>query len=70
MTRSEAARTLGVGLSSPPHRIQMAHRRLMKIVHPDKGEGHGSLYLSMKVNEAKDVLTKKKKPRPWVRYGQ
>mmetsp|Transcript_10449 Transcript_10449/g.26834 ORF Transcript_10449/g.26834 Transcript_10449/m.26834 type:complete len:146 (-) Transcript_10449:150-587(-) len=58
MTRPEAARTLGVGLSSPPDRIQKAHRRLMKILHPD---GNGSAYLSMKVNEAKDILLKKRK---------
>eukprot|EP00038_Savillea_parva_P003080 m.120753 g.120753 ORF g.120753 m.120753 type:complete len:144 (+) comp11065_c1_seq3:185-616(+) len=58
MTRSEAARTLGVGLSSPPERVQAAHRRLMKILHPD---GNGSAYLSTKVNEAKDILLKKRK---------
>lgn len=58
MTRSEAARTLGVGLSSPPDRVKDAHRRLMKILHPDN---NGSSYLSTKVNEAKDMLLKKKK---------
>lgn len=58
MSRSEAARTLGIGLSSPPERVQAAHRRLMKILHPDS---NGSEYLSTKVNEAKDILLKKKK---------
>ena len=43
MDRVEAARTLGVGASAPPARIQAAHRRLMKILHPD---GNGSACVS------------------------
>lgn len=44
MDKYEASRTLGVGTSSPPERIQAAHRRLMKILHPD---GNGSACVAL-----------------------
>eukprot|EP00041_Stephanoeca_diplocostata_P038187 m.1485077 g.1485077 ORF g.1485077 m.1485077 type:complete len:91 (-) comp25180_c0_seq4:6430-6702(-) len=59
MNKQEAARILGVGLSSPVSRIKDAHRRLMLSgIHPDKG---GSAYMTTKINEAKDLLVKSKK---------
>jgi hypothetical protein len=59
MTRIEAGRILGVSPSSDLKRIQLAHRKLMLSgIHPDKG---GSAYLTTKINEAKDLLTKSNK---------
>jgi DnaJ homolog subfamily C member 19 len=57
MTKREAALILGVRESASAERIKDAHRRLLPINHPDKG---GSAYLSMKINEAKDLLLKGK----------
>lgn len=54
MTKSEAARILGVRESSAQDVILKAHRKLMIANHPDRG---GSTFLAGKVNEAKDVLT-------------
>jgi len=63
MTRREAALILGVRESSSPRRVKDAHRKLLILNHPDTG---GSTFLSLKVNEAKELLlkgksTKKKK---------
>ncbi|KAL0489792.1 mitochondrial import inner membrane translocase subunit TIM14 [Acrasis kona] len=56
MSRREAAMTLGVRETATEEQIKSAHRKLMRINHPDNG---GSTYVSTKVNEAKDVLTNK-----------
>ncbi|EGB07494.1 hypothetical protein AURANDRAFT_8862, partial [Aureococcus anophagefferens] len=53
MTRREAALILGVRESATAQRIKDAHRRILRINHPDMG---GSAFLSAKVNEAKELL--------------
>ncbi len=53
MTRTEAARILGLRESSAEERVKDAHRRLMIANHPDGG---GSSFIAAKVNEAKDML--------------
>mmetsp|Transcript_10802 Transcript_10802/g.32426 ORF Transcript_10802/g.32426 Transcript_10802/m.32426 type:complete len:111 (-) Transcript_10802:305-637(-) len=53
MTRTEAARILGVRESAAEERIKDAHRKLMIANHPDSG---GSSFIAAKVNEAKDML--------------
>ena len=57
MTRREAALILGVRESSSPRRVKDAHRKLLILNHPDTG---GSTFLSLKVNEAKELLLKGK----------
>jgi hypothetical protein len=53
MTREEAYAVLGLKSGATPDEIKIAHKRLMKDFHPDKG---GSDYLAAKINAAKDVL--------------
>jgi hypothetical protein len=53
MTPDEARAVLGVGRDASDEEIRAAHRRLMKISHPDHG---GTDYLATKINQAKDVL--------------
>lgn len=53
MTRSEAARLLGVAEDADPATIKAAHRRLMMKVHPDHG---GTDELAARLNDAKRVL--------------
>ena len=57
MTRREAALVLGVRESATAQRIKDAHRRILRLNHPDMG---GSAFLSAKVNEAKELLIKGK----------
>lgn len=57
MSRREAALILGVRESASVDRIKDAHRRILRINHPDMG---GSTFLAGKVNEAKDLLMKNK----------
>ncbi len=53
MTRKEALNILGLREGSSKESVREAHRRLMRLNHPDNG---GSTYVATKVNEAKDFL--------------
>lgn len=53
MTRREAFQILGLREGSSKDQIREAHRRLMRLNHPDNG---GSTFVATKVNEAKDFL--------------
>lgn len=55
MDRSEAALILGVRDGASREKIMERYRQLMKVNHPDLG---GSPYVSTKINEAKELLSK------------
>ena len=53
MSEKEALEILGLEEAARDEDIHEAHRRLVQMVHPDRG---GSHYLTVKVNQAKKVL--------------
>ena len=53
MTRAEAYEVLGLKAGADPETIHAAHRRLMRMAHPDTG---GSDWLASRINQARDVL--------------
>jgi curved DNA-binding protein CbpA len=53
MSREEALDLLGLPPSASAKEISEAHRRLGQLLDPQLG---GTRYLSMKINEARDVL--------------
>jgi hypothetical protein len=53
MSCAEALDVLGLPPGAAEWQINDAHRRLVQLVHPDRG---GSHYLTVKINQAKDVL--------------
>jgi hypothetical protein len=56
MSEAEALEVLGLHSSAEAHEINEAHRRLMQIIHPDRG---GSQYFAVKANQAKEVLLRR-----------
>jgi hypothetical protein len=56
MTEDEAYQILGLQPGASIDDVAQAHRRLMKRMHPDQG---GSTYLATRINEAKEVLTRR-----------
>ncbi|MBB4285741.1 J domain-containing protein [Roseospira goensis] len=53
MTRAEALAVLGLEEGASPADIKAAHRRLIVLLHPDRG---GTPYLAARLNQARDVL--------------
>ena len=58
MGRKEAAMILGIKEGSNEEEIKVAHRKLMRLNHPDNG---GSTFVSSKINEAKETMLGKKR---------
>lgn len=56
MSANEAYEILGLGKGATTEEISRAHRSLMKRLHPDQG---GTAGLAARINEARDVLTRR-----------
>ena len=55
MPEAEARAVLGVSADADAEAIRAAHRRLVSVMHPDKG---GSAELTRRINAARDTLLK------------
>ena len=55
MSRADAAAILGVPVTADPATVIAAHRRLIRMAHPDAG---GTPGLAAQLNRARDVLTR------------
>jgi hypothetical protein len=53
MSRAEAYEVLGLKPGATDEEVHAAHRRLMRMAHPDTG---GSDWLASRINQARDVL--------------
>jgi len=53
MTREEALAVLGLRAGASEDDIRAAHKRLMRMAHPDNG---GSDWLASRLNQARDTL--------------
>lgn len=53
MSRGEALEVLGLEPGADQDEIRAAHKRLLRLVHPDRG---GSAYLAWRVYQARDTL--------------
>ncbi len=60
MTPEKAREILGLGPNATEEEIRAAHRRLMKVAHPDVG---GSAWLAKQLNLARDTLLRELKRR-------
>jgi DnaJ-domain-containing protein 1 len=67
MSRGEALEVLGLEPGADEDEIRAAHKRLLRLVHPDRG---GSAYLTRRVYEARDALLEpQRKTRTRTRTG-
>jgi hypothetical protein len=58
MTPEEAYQVLGLHPGATDEEIRAAHHRLMRAAHPDSG---GSDWLATRINQARDVLLRRKR---------
>jgi hypothetical protein len=58
MSRGEALEVLGLEPGAEEDEIRAAHKRLLRLVHPDRG---GSAYLARRVYEARDTLLEQRR---------